>query len=276
MKRLLGVLGLGLFLCTSSGYAHEALDTEALAKGEIGITEKTGRTIPSDITFRDEKGQVVKLGDLSGKPVILTLVYYTCERICPQLIAGLAAALPRLSSVAGQDYRVASVSFDDKDTPPIAANIRRNYLKPTGDALAPEAWTFLTGDHANIDRLTEAVGFKYRRDVHGFNHPVVLIFLSPQGKISRYFTVTKYQYGAAYPISFSSFELNVALAEAREGKPVSELKKAVLYCFSHEPPGQSKFYYFIGVIGLFTLLVLIAFFIYLQATTKKRRKDGPT
>jgi len=273
MKKLLWILILGLFFCAGSGHAHETLDTEALAKGEIGITEKTGQTIPPDITFRDEEGHMVKLGDLLGKPVILTLVYYTCERICPQLIAGLAAAVPRLSSAAGKDYRVVSVSFDDKDTPPVAANIRRNYLKPTGERVAPEAWTFLTGDHASIDRLTEAVGFRYRKDVHGFNHPVVLIFLSPQGKISRYFTVTKYQYGAAYPISFSSFELNVALAEAREGKPVSELKKAVLYCFSHEPPGQSKFYYFIGAIGLFTLLALIAFFIYLQVTSKKYRKD---
>jgi len=275
MKKILWVLMIWSLLAAGEGYAHETLDTGTAANGEIGITEKTGQTIPSDIAFRDEKGQVVKLGDLLGKPIILTLVYYTCERICPQLLAGLAAALPRLSSAAGPDYRVVSVSFDDKDTPQIAANIRRNYLKPTGETLAPEAWTFLTGDHANIDRLTESVGFRYRKDLHGFNHPVVLIFLSPQGKISRYFTVTKYQYGAAYPISFSSFELNVALAEAREGKPVSELKKAMLYCFSHEPPGQSKFYYVIGVIGLVTLLAMIAFFIYLQVTAKKRRKDGP-
>lgn len=274
MKRLLGVLGLGLFLCTGSGYAHEALDTEALAKGEIGITEKTGRTIPSDITFRDEKGQVVKLGDLLGKPVILTLVYFTCEHICPQLMAGLAAAVPRLSPQAGKDYRIVSVSFDPADTPAVAANISRNYLKPLREKLSPDAWPLLTGDHQNIDRLTDAVGFHYRRDIHGFNHPVVLIFLSPEGKISRYFTVTKYEYGAAYPISFSSFDLNVALAETAQGKPVTELKRALLYCFSHEPPGQSRFFYFIGIIGLVTLLALAALFIYLQVTSKKYRKDA--
>ncbi len=274
MKKLLWVLIFWSLLCTGSGYAHETLDTEALAKGEIGITEKTGQTLPADITFIDEKGQKIELRDLLGKPVILTLVYFTCEHICPQLLAGLAAALPRLASAAGKDYRVVSVSFDPTDTPQIAANIKRNYLKASEDGVPSDGWTFLTGDHRNIDRLTDAVGFRYRQDVHGFTHPVVLIFLSPEGKISRYFSVTKYDYGAAYPVTFSSFDLNVALAEAAQGKPVTELKRALLYCFSHEPPGQSKFFYFIGIIGLITLLAMAAFFVYLQLTSKKYRRDA--
>lgn len=274
MKKLLWVLLIWLLCCGGNGYAHETLDTGTAAKGEIGITEKTGQTLPTDISFHDENGQKIKLGDLLGKPVILTLVYFTCEHICPQLLSGLVAALPKLSTAAGKDYRVVSVSFDPTDTPPVAANIKRNYLKAAGGAVPGDGWTFLTGDHQNIDRLTDAVGFHYRQDIHGFNHPVVLIFLSPEGKISRYYSVTKYDYGAAYPISFSSFDLNVALAEAAQGKPVTDFKRALLYCFSHEPPGQSKFYYFIGVIGLITLLAMAAFFVYLQRTSKKYRRDA--
>ncbi len=274
MKKILWVLILGSLFAAGESYAHEALDTGTAAKGEIGITEKTGQTLPADIVFYDEKGQKTELRNLLGKPVILTLVYYTCEHICPQLLAGLASALPRLASAAGKDYRVVSVSFDPADTPQVAANMKRNYLKPLEKTLPPDAWTLLTGDHQNIDRLTDAVGFRYHRDIHGFNHPVVLIFLTPEGKISRYFSVTKYEYGAAYPITFSSFDLNIALAEAAQGKPVTELKRALLYCFSHEPPGQSKFFYFIGIIGLVTLFVLAAFFVYLQITSKKYRKDA--
>jgi len=274
MKTRVWILSFWVLLCVEGGYAHETLDTGAAAKGEIGITEKTGQSVPADITFYDEKGQKIKLGDLLGKPVILTLVYFTCEHICPQLTAGLAAAVPRLSRTAGKDYRVVSVSFDPSDTPAKAADIRRNYLKPVEEKLSPDAWAFLTGDHRNIDRLTDAVGFRYSRDIHGFNHPVVLIFLSPEGKISRYYSVTKYEYGSAHPISFSSFDLNIALSEATDGKPVSGLKRALLYCFSHEPPGQSRFYYFIGIIGIITLLIMAAFFVYLQVTSKKKRKDA--
>ena len=273
MKTGIRILALWLlFLYGPVLEAHEIPDTGADGKEEIGITEKTGQIIPADLTFRDEAGRQVRLGDFLGKPVILTLVYYTCEHICPQLLAGLAQALPRLAMAAGRDYRILSISFDPTDTPQIATGMRRNYLLPDSGSFSGSGWSFLTGDAGNIGRLIDAVGFHYRSTTHGFNHPVVLIFLSPEGKISRYFSVTKYEYGAARPISFSSFELNMALTEAARGKPVSELKRAVLYCFSHEPPGQSKFFYFIGGVGLATLLVLAAFFVYLQATTKKYRK----
>lgn len=273
MKVFFWITILLVIICAGYAQAHETLDTGNDAKGEIGITEMAGQALPRDITFHDEKEQMVKMGDMLGKPTILTLVYFTCDRICPQLLAGLAATLPRLSTAAGKDYRVITVSFDNEDTPQIARSFKRNYIKAAGTDFPPEAWRFLTGDRQSIQRLTEAVGFRFRKDVHGFTHPVVLIFLSGQGKIAKYFPVTKFEYGAAYPISFSSFDLNIALAEAAQGKQVTGLKRALVYCFSHEPPGQSKFYFFIGIVGLATLLVMVSFFIYLQATTKRHRLD---
>jgi hypothetical protein len=64
----------------------------------------------------------------------------------------------------------------------------------------------------------------------------------------------------------------MALTEASQGREVSGLRKAVLYCFSHEPPGQSKFFDFMAVVGLVTLAVMVSFFIYLQVTTKRYRR----
>jgi len=173
----------------------------------------------------------------------------------------------------GKDYRLITVSFDATDTPQIARNVKKNYTKAAGGTpSANDGWTFLVGDRENIRKLTEAVGFTYRKEVHGFNHPVVLIFLSPAGKISQYFKVTKYAYGADSPISFSSFDLNMGLTQAARGKEVSGLTKALLYCFSHEPPGQSKFFSFLAVIGLVTLAAMAAFFLYLQVTTARYRR----
>jgi protein SCO1 len=274
MNKFLWIMGLLALLYAGNAYTHETPDGSGDKAGAIGIDEKSGQTIPSDITFYDEKGQKIRLGDMLGKPIILTLVYYTCEHECPLMLAGLAAALPRLSLTAGKDFRVITASFDVEDSPQLAGEVKRNYIKAAGTSIPADAWHFLTADSGNIRRLTESAGFRFRKDIHGFTHPVVLIFLSPEGKISRYFPVAKYEYGGTYPVSFSSFDLNIALAEAREGKPVTELKRAFLYCFSHEPPGQSKFFYFIAVIGVLTLLAMVSFFVYLQVTTKKYRKDG--
>jgi protein SCO1 len=275
---LSGICICGLLLANSV-YGHETLGTGDAKTGEMGIEEKTGQRIPADLVFYDEEGNRIKLEALLGKPAILTLVYYSCEHICPLVLGGLSDALPRLAALPGKDYRVITVSFDAEDKPETARSLKKNYMKAIGrfdrapDKTFPDnAWEFLTGPKESIHDLTEAVGFKYRKDIHGFSHPVVLIFLAPDGKISGYFYVTKFQYGQSYPITFSSYDLNTGLATAAEGKAVTGFRKALLYCFSHEPPGQSKFFNFIAVVGFITLGAMVTFFIYLQVTTRRYRK----
>ncbi len=272
MQSLLGCLCLLGLLLPGSAAGHETLPSGDSETGRIGLEEKIGQVIPPGLVFRDENGAEVGLETLRGKPAILTLVYYTCEHVCPLLLSGLSAALPRLMMTPGKDYRLITLSFDPTDTPQTAGNVRKNYLKAAGTPLAKDAWQFLVGDRENIEKLTRAVGFTYKKEIHGFNHPVVLIFLSPAGKISQYFNVTKYGYGADYPISFSSFDLNVGLTQAARGQELSGLTKALLYCFSHEPPGQSKFFNFLAAVGLVTLAALAAFFVYLQVTTRRFRR----
>jgi protein SCO1 len=272
MKSFLLIISLLTLLYAGSGHAHETLDRVDDGTGEIGIDEKVGQSLPADLSFLDENGKDITLQKLLGKPVILTLVYYTCEHICPLMLVGLSQALPRLMMAAGRDYRVITISFDATDTPEIARIVKRNTIKTTGPASQEDGWKFLTGNQENIQKLTRSVGFRFRKEIHGFNHPVALIFLSPEGKISKYLQVTNYQYGAEYPIIFSSFDLNVSLTEAAQGKAVSGFKKAVLYCFSHEPPGQSKFFSFIAALGLVTLAAMATFFIYLQVSTRRHRK----
>jgi protein SCO1/2 len=277
-KFILGIFVCGL-LSANGVYGHETLDTGDAKTGEIGIEEKTGKFIPADLVFYDEEGNRMKLEALFGKPAILTLVYYTCEHVCPLMLGGLSQALPRLAVAAGKDYRVITVSIDEADTPKVARGVKKNYMHAVGslgtaqDNKFPEqAWKFLTGPRESIHDLTEAVGFKYRKDIHGFSHPVVLVFVAPNGKISGYFYVTKFQYGQSYPITFSSYDLNMGITEAAQGKALTGFRKALLYCFSHEPPGQSKFFNFMAVVGLITLAAMVSFFIYLQVTSRKYRR----
>ena len=269
MKKILLFICIFGLIVTNSAHGHETLDNVGAGGEKIGIEEKTGKKVPADLVFYDENGGRVKMGDFYGKPVILTLVYYTCEHICPLMLGALSEALPRLALQAGKDYNVVTVSFDDTDTPEIARDIKKNYINAAGTAFPEKGWKFLTGKGEDIHRLTEAVGFTYRKDVNGFSHPVALIFLAPDGKITKYLYVAKSTFGS---ITFSSFDMNMALTEASQGREVTGLRKAVLYCFSHEPPGQSKFFDFMAVVGLVTLAVMVSFFIYLQVTTKRYRR----
>ena len=272
MKGLSLLLSLWIVLAAHSGDAHDP-QRQADASEAIGLEERTGGYLPQDLTFHDENGREIKLADLLGKPAILTLVYYRCDRVCPFLLSGLAEAVPRLAMALGKDYRVITVSFDETDTPQSAGSMKRNYLKTVQTDITADNWALLLANGENIAKLTNAVGFRFRKVGSGFDHPVVLIFLTPQGKISGYLQATNYAYGAQSPIGFSSFELNMALTEASQGKAVTGLSKAILYCFSHEPPGQSRFFNFIAIVGIITLLAMISFFVYLQWSSKRYRKS---
>ncbi len=60
----------------------------------VGIEQHLDAQVPPDLVFRDETGQVVKLGGYFGKkPLILDLVYYRCPMLCGESLAGLTSSM---------------------------------------------------------------------------------------------------------------------------------------------------------------------------------------
>lgn len=261
-----------LLIFISLIFAHSVPGQTPHTSQAIGITQNVDQTIPARIAFADEQGKKVMLGDLIKKPTILTLVYYHCGRFCPQLLAALAAALPQLELTADKDYQVITVSFDASDTPAMARDQKRNYLKAIGEPFPENAWRFLTGSRENIRELCDAVGFTFRKEMHGFGHPVALIILSPHRKISRYIRVSKFFYGVEYPITFSDIELSQALVDASQEKVGALTAKEFLYCFPHEPQGQQRFYHILTIVGVITIVCMILLFVYLSLTGRKLRE----
>jgi protein SCO1/2 len=230
---------------------------------EIGVEEHLGETIPLDLIFKDEDGRDVRLGDLADKPVLLILVYYRCPSICNPLMSGVAEGLDRLDLVAGRDYTMITVSFDDREGPELAKEKKANYLKTFSRPFPPEGWRFLTGDTAAIRSLTGAVGFKYKRDGDDFLHPVTLVAISPQGKIVRYL----------YGMTFLPFDLKMAVFEAAEGRVGATISKVMLYCFSYDPEGKTYVFNILKVTGTLVLALIACFLLFLVITSKKRKKE---
>src|SRR5205085_3591932 len=57
---------------------------------KVGIDQKLNERIPLDATFKDEHGQDVRLAQyFKGKPVVLSLVYYSCPMLCNQVLNGM-------------------------------------------------------------------------------------------------------------------------------------------------------------------------------------------
>ena len=194
----------------------------------VGIEQHLDAQVPPDLTFRDEAGNTVKLGDYFGhKPLILNLVYYNCTMLCGEALAGLASAMRLVKFDVGNQFDVVTVSFDPRETPEMAAAKKKDYVGRYGRANAAAGWHFLTGQAGSINALTKAVGFQYQYDPKSnqFAHATAIMVLTPQGRISRYF----------YGVDFPPKDLRMGLVEASQGKIGNAVDAVLLYCYHYDP-----------------------------------------
>jgi protein SCO1/2 len=195
---------------------------------DVGFDQHLGDTVPLDAVFRDETGQSVKLGDYFGpRPVVLSLAYYECPMLCTVTLNGLASALDVLAFTPGRDFEIVTVSFEPKETPALAAAKKGAYLHRYKRPGAAAAWHFLTGDAAQIRRLTDAVGFKYVWDerTRQYAHASGVMVLTPDGRLARYL----------YGVEYAPKDLRFAIVEASQGRILSPVDRLLLYCYHYDP-----------------------------------------
>ena len=226
---------------------------------EVGIDQKLNDSIPLNLTFRDEHGATVELAQFfTGKPVILTLVYYNCPMLCTQVLNSLDRSLETLPLEIGKDFKVVTVSIDPTDRAPLADAKHAMYAGMYGRPGAQYGWHFLTGDEPQIKALADAVGFRYAYDPDSkqYAHASGIMVLTPDGRISRYF------YGVVYP----SRDLKLGLIDASSGKIGSVADQVLLFCY-HYDPHTGKYGLLISRVlqlgGIVTVLVGGVFLIFL-------------
>jgi protein SCO1/2 len=225
----------------------------------VGIEQHLDEQIPPDLTFRDETGKPVRLGDYFGKkPAILNLVYYQCPMLCGEVLSGLESALRVLKFDVGKEFNVLTVSFDPRETPGMATKKKAEFLKRYGRPGAAEGWHFLTGPQESIDALTKAAGFQYQYDpkTGQFAHSTAIMVLTPEGKIAQYY----------YGVEYAPKDLRLGLIQASENKIGNLADQVLLYCY-HYDPATGKYGAIIArvlqlsalatVLGLGTLMIVL-------------------
>lgn len=195
---------------------------------DVAIWQHLNDQIPPDLTFRDETGKTVRLGDYFGKkPMILNLVYYRCPMLCGEVLTGLTSALKVLTFDVGKEFDVLTVSFDSRETPQIATTKKAEYLRRYNRPGAENGWHFLTGPQESIDALTKAAGFLYEYDPKSdqFAHATAILALTPQGKISKYF----------YGVEYAPKDLRFGLIQASDNQIGTPIDNVLLYCYHYDP-----------------------------------------
>jgi protein SCO1 len=195
----------------------------------IGFEPTLNAQMPGDLSFKDENGQSVKLGDYfgHGKPVLLAFVYYGCPMLCNQVEQGVVGALKMLSFNPARDYDVVFLSFDPRESPDMAAQKKQSALGHFQRPGTESGWHFLTGGQEAIDGATKAANFRFKFDAKSnlFSHASGIMILTPDGRISRYF------YGVEYPAR----DVRLGLVDASAGKIGSPIDHVLLFCYHYDP-----------------------------------------
>jgi protein SCO1/2 len=246
---------LALFLAIAAfAWAQNDSTTPAPLR-EVGIDQKLNQQLPLDIVLTDESGAAQPLRSyFTGRPAILSLVYYECPMLCNMTLNGVLRAARVIPMDIGKDYDILTVSFDPKETPALAAGKKAEYVQRYKRPTGAQGWRFLTGDEAAIRKLTEAAGFRYRFDADSrqWAHASAIMTVTPEGKLSRYF----------YGVEYSARDLRFGLIEASQNKIGSKAEQFLLYCF-HYDPKTGKYSVavmrIVRIAGAATLAAILAF-----------------
>ena len=198
----------------------------------VGIAQHLNQQLPLNLTFTDDAGRQVALSSYFGKhPAILALVYYRCPMLCSEEMDGLASALQMVRFVPGRDFNIIVVSIDPTEGTDLAAAKKREYLKRYGHPETADGWHFMTGTQANIDALTQTVGFRYVKLVVPnsnqvqFAHASAIQIVTPEGKLAQYYMGVEY----------SPKDLLLGLNEASSNRIGSPVDNILTYCYHYNP-----------------------------------------
>jgi len=267
------VLLTGLLLAPGASAHEDRIDpTEAAPKQveDVDVKEHLGAAIPHGLSFKDEQGRAVALGQyFDGKhPVILTFNYSNCPMLCSLMLNGLVKGLKELPYTPGEEFRIVTVSIDHLETPEHALKTQHRYMAEYARPGAENGWHFLTGSEENVKAYARTLGFgfAYNEARKEYAHPSAMAVASPDGRIVRYL------YGIEYPPS----KLKLALLEATQGKIGNPFDRLILYCF-HYDATEGRYAPVAANImragGAIALLVLVSFLTLLwRADIKKRRR----
>lgn len=228
-SRLWPALVAGWLLIVTGG----ARATDAAVQSPIDMDEAMrgsqaaiGRTL-GEHRFVDQRGRLLDLASLRGRPLIISFIYTSCPFVCPTLTTQLANAVTAAREMLGADaFSVVSVGFDTRvDTP----EQMRRYAAERG--IDMPGWYFASGDQAAIDRLAADTGFAYAPFAGAFDHLSQVTIVDGEGRI----------YSQVYGMEFEPPLIadplkRLAMGLATPERPLAGfLEKVRLLCTSYDP-----------------------------------------
>lgn len=162
-------LSLGLFLISAT----------------LGSAAKTSKALPDDSIYQvesswqDQNENTLRLKDLAGKPVIISMVYLGCKYTCPMTVKHMQTLEGLMDAKLKSETQFILVSFDSaRDTPTAMKEFaKKNELGKN--------WRFLSAKkESDLRELSTLIDFRFKKLPDGeFEHSFGLVALDRNGRV---------------------------------------------------------------------------------------------
>lgn len=243
----------------AEGYDAEA----ALAVSQAVIGKEL-----ADLRLTASDGSTVRLAELRGKPVLVSMIFTSCYHVCPAITRHLANAVEvAREALGGDSFRVLTIGFD---TPTDTPEAMRAFAR--AQSIEDPDWLFLSADEPTMAALTANLGFVYFPSPRGFDHINQVTVIDRDGVI--YTQV----YGGDFDLPWLIEPLKELVFDTppAERHLLSGLSDRVrLFCTVYDPAtGRYRFDYslFVGIgVGAAIILVFTA---WLLLERRRARRGG--
>jgi len=148
-----------------------------LAKGE---TKNNGESVYNISTvWLNQDSQAFPLQKLKGRPVVLAMVYTSCQSACPLIVSDMKNIAKALNTKEKEQVQFALFSFDPEEDVPSQL---KQFAKE--QALDLTHWSLLTAQPDAVRELAAVLGVQYKKNASGeFSHSNIITILDAEGKI---------------------------------------------------------------------------------------------
>ena len=222
----------------------------------------------SNFPLTDERSRAVSIADFHGKPLIISMIYTSCYKICPMTIRHLSSVVEKARETLGSDsFSVAIIGFDTQNDSPQAM---QHFAKKQG--IDNKGWHILGANEMTIKALTKELGFAYFTSPNGFDHVVQATVIDESGKIYR----------QVYGEVFDTPLLVEPLLELVLDKPRTEqtfvdnlVSKIRFFCTTYDPYTDSYHFDYSLFIGMFIGGLIILYTIWFIIREYRLGKKPP-
>ncbi len=220
-----------------------------------------------DYIFTNPDGEKLKLSDLRGKPLVISMVFTSCYQICPMTTRHLSKVVEKARDTLGSDsFSVAVIGFDTKVDKP---NAMQFFAKKQG--ISDKGWNLLSVSAEDIEALSKDLGFIYYPSSNGYDHLIQATVLDAESVVYR----------QVYGQVFETPLLVEPLMDLVLGRPkpaqslLSGLSSKIkLFCTTYDPVRDGYFFdysLFLGILIGGVIILVTAYFMWKELHKLRNR-----